>query len=448
MFRKYFTYLVMVFLILSCHRGPRETQLLDILVKLRALPGITVTEIEPYYGYPRAFQIDLIQPVDHHNPGGWIFVQRMYLSHVDESMPMIFAPSGYASFPTSGQEIAGILGTNCLSVTHRYFEGSRPQPLDWEYLTVEQAAADHHRIVALFKRIYQGIWISSGRSKSGETVLHHRRFYPDDVQATIAYVAPIVLAPHDQRFPEFLETVGDRDCRDKLKRFQRALLENRESLIPLVEGYFQENELVVSMDINVVFEYAVIDYMFLFWQYHLEDCASIPGPDASLDEMFTHFKEVGRLSVFSDGRRAYYEPYYYQCLTEIGGAGFKTDHLDDLLIYVREPTNEDFAPKDVEFIFKPEVVLDILHWLQTEGNNIIYIYGSIDPWTAGAIELTGGTNALRIIHEGGDHRVRIADLDNPELVISTLEQWLGIAIGQVGRTFRIELDWEETTRNR
>ena len=85
MFKKYFTYLVIVFLILSCHRDSRETQPLDILVKLRALPGITVTEIEPHYGYPRAFQIDLIQPVDHHNFAGWIFVQRMYLSHVDES---------------------------------------------------------------------------------------------------------------------------------------------------------------------------------------------------------------------------------------------------------------------------------------------------------------------------------------------------------------------------
>ena len=63
---------------------------------------------------------------------------------------------------------------------------------------------------------------------------------------------------------------------------------------------------------------------------------------------------------------------------------------------------------------------------------------------AGAIELTGGTNAFRIIHEGGDHHVRIADLDNPELVISTLEQWLGISIGGVGNTFRIDLDLEET----
>jgi hypothetical protein len=358
--------LLLIFLIISCNRDTTEIQPLDLLERLRALPGVVVvTEIEPHYGYPRAFEIDIIQPVDHQNPYGQTFLQRLYLSHVDESMPMVFAPNGYAVTPTSGQEIAGILGTNCISVTHRYFEGSKPEPLDWQYLTVEQAAADHHRIVTLLKFIYQGVWISSGRSKSGETVLHHRRFYPDDVRATIAYVAPIVLAPHDRRFVEYLETLGDEDCRNKLIQFQGRLLENRDSLIPYIEQYFQENELIVSMNINVVFEYAVLGYTFSFWQYHRNDCTTIPGPGASLEEMFTHLNEVKKLSGYSDDRISYYEPYYYQCLTEIGGAGYKTDHLDDLLIYVKNPTIEDFAPKNVEFIYKPEVVLDILHWLQT-----------------------------------------------------------------------------------
>jgi hypothetical protein len=365
--------LLLVFFIVSCNRDTTEIQLLDLLEKLRALPGVVVTEIEPHYGYPRAFEIDILQPVDHQNLLGQTFTQRLYLSHVDESMPMIFAPNGYASTPTSGQEIAGILGTNCISVTHRYFEGSKPEPLDWQYLTVEQAAADHHRIVALFKQIYNGIWISSGRSKSGRTALYHRRFYPDDVRATLAYVAPFVLAPHDRRFFEYIETLGDEDCRNKLIQFQRTLLENRDSIIPFIEQYFQENELVVSMDINVVFEYAVLGYTFSFWQYHRKDCTTIPDPGASFEEMFTHLNEVKKLSDYSDDRISYYEPYYYQCLTETGGAGYKTDHLDDLLIYVKNPTIEDFAPKNVEFIYKPEVVLDILHWLQSEGNNIIYI---------------------------------------------------------------------------
>ena len=94
--------------ILSCNRTPTEPELRDILEKLQALPGVFVQEIAPHYGYPRAFQIDMVQPVDHQNPGGAQFTQRMYLSHTDETMPMVFAPGGYGVTERSGQEIAGI----------------------------------------------------------------------------------------------------------------------------------------------------------------------------------------------------------------------------------------------------------------------------------------------------------------------------------------------------
>ncbi len=59
---------------------------------------------------------------------------------------------------------------------------------------------------------------------------------------------------------------------------------------------------------------------------------------------------------------------------------------------------------------------------------IIYIYGGIDPWSAGMIELTGETNAIRVVQPGADHSVRISDLDEKDLVIETLEEWLKIDI--------------------
>lgn len=71
---------------------------------------------------------------------------------------------------------------------------------------------------------------------------------------------------------------------------------------------------------------------------------------------------------------------------------------------------------------------DVLNWLQTRGNNIIYIYGEKDPWTAAAVEPTAQTNALKIVQPSANHVLRIADLDNPGLVYSTLENWLGIQI--------------------
>lgn len=444
MIRKYFAGLLIIFSICSCKVKPTEPQHRDILDKLRSLPGLVVTEIDPHYRYPRAFQIDMLQYVDHHSSSDQAFLQRVYLSHTDETKPMVFAPSGYEAVPESNQEIARVLGANCIAVTHRFFEGSKPNPPDWKYLTVEQAAADHHCIVTLFKRIYSGIWISSGVSKSGETVLHHRRFYPNDVRATIAYVAPILFDPHDPRVLSFLDNVGDEDCRNRIKQFQRRLLKKRDVIMPYLQQYFQQANLTVSMDMNDVFEYAVIDYAFLFWQYHDLDCSVIPDPGAPVEAMFNHFEEVSRLTRFSDKNISFYEPYYYQCMTEIGGAAFWVDHLRDLLLYVKEPTNGDFAPKNVQCVYNPGVVPDILHWLQTEGNNIIYIYGGIDPWTAGAIELTGQTNALKIIQEGGDHRLKIADLDDPNVVYATLEQWLGIPVRPTGKALKFESDLGES----
>jgi hypothetical protein len=44
-------------------------------------------------------------------------------------------------------------------------------------------------------------------------------------------------------------------------------------------------------------------------------------------------------------------------------------------------------------------------WVREEGNNLIFIYGSDDPWSGGAVELTGQTNALFFMHPGGDHRI-------------------------------------------
>ncbi len=85
--------------------------------------------------------------------------------------------------------------------------------------------------------------------------------------------------------------------------------------------------------------------------------------------------------------------------------------------------------------------------MQTNGNNIIYIYGIDDPWTAGAIELTGATNAIKIMQANANHRVKIADLDNPNLVYNALEEWLGINIQISAKKLSIKYE-EEILKHR
>ncbi len=416
--------LLILLFILSCNKNPTEPEPQDILGKLQALPGIAVSEIEPHYGYPRAFQIDFTQPVDHQNANGQQFTQRLYLSHVDETMPMIFGPSGYGSSPEYVQELAGIMQTNHISVVHRYFINAEPEPLDWQYLTVKQSADDHHRIVAMFKQIYSSVWISSGRSKGGETVLFHRRFYPDDIDATIAYVAPMVFGTADLRFVDFLGSLGSDECWNRIHQFQRSVLENRDSLVTKLLQWFPDNGYTFSGDADMTLESAVRGYDWNFWQRHTYDCETIPSENASFDEMLTHLAAVVRMQNSSDELAGYYKPYVYQAFTEIGYPARNYDHLQDLLLYELQTGAEAFLESDgIELIYKPEVIQDVTQWLKTQGNNIIYIYGGADPWTGGAVELTGQTNAVKIIQAGADHGVKIVDL----------EQWLGIEIGQAAK---------------
>ena len=407
--------------------GPAPWDRGDILDRLNALPGVTAIEIQPYYGYPRAFQVDITQPVDHNRPNGPTFKQRAYLSHIVDSVPMVFAPSGYGTTPQSGQELAEILQANCLSVTHRYFPEARPSNPDWTYLDIWQAAQDHHRVVTLFQRIYDGTWVSTGASKGGKTAVFHRRFYPEDVDATVAYVAPFLLSVQDPRFEPYLRSRGTPEEREAIYSFQRMLLERKQELLPFFQQWFTQNGLTYSLPLAPAFEGSVVSYEWNFFQRHRFSLTDIPGPGATEAAMIEHLAQVVRLHYDSDVYRDYFKAYVYQVLTETGSPKYEPYHLFDLLeeseVDVR--VSYDFPP-NMEFTYRWESIPDVLQWAAAEGDGIIYIYGEVDPWTAGAVDLNGPADALKVLQPGADHGVRIGDLDEEGLVLQRLETWLGI----------------------
>ena len=261
------------------------------------------------------------------------------------------------------------------------------------------------------------------------TSLFHKRFYPDDVFATVAYVSPFMFSTADSRFADFLETLGDESCRQCLLSFQRLVLQNRDSLLPRFSAWFSDNGFIHPVDTIGEFESAVRTYDWSFWQYSEGNCAGIPGQEASFDEMLVHLDDVVRFRYMTDERSEYMRPWSYQAATQIGYPERRYDHLADLL--TREVGGFGggyFDSLGIDLVYRPETVLDIHDWLLTEGNNVVYIYGGNDPWTAGAIELIGQTNALKVLREGENHGVKIADLADPEFVLATLERWLGVQV--------------------
>ena len=408
---------------------PETNDPVDVLDRLSSISGVEVEEITPQNGFTRQFEIYITQPLDHSQPQGTVFQQRIFISHTDTSHPVIFMPSGYSSSPVKVCELSSRMQANQIYAAHRFMAGARPESMDWEYLTVEQASADFHRVADLLNDVYTGVWMSYGVSKNGQAALFHRRYFPDDVEATVAIGAALSLGTEDPRYETFLNSAGTESDREHIGRFQRITLQKRTGILPMIEAYIAQSTFhFTRMSAPEILEYEVLEFPFSFRQVSDGDCSSIPDTTATVAELYTYLHDFGYFDFYSDELLEYYQPVYYQAFTELGWYRLIDDHLQDLLIAVPDPSYQAMAPPGAVLTFHPEVMQDVLAWLATSGDRIIHIYGADDPWSAGAIESAGSADALIVIQPGANHTVRIADLDQASLVHSTLERWLGITI--------------------
>ncbi|OGU56838.1 MAG: hypothetical protein A2V66_10645 [Ignavibacteria bacterium RBG_13_36_8] len=423
--------LYFLFFQIFCYaQGEVKSPMDDLYSKLKSLPGVYVKKINALPGFKEEFEIALVQPVDHKNPNGLKFTQRIFLSHRDYTKPIVLETEGYGTAWPKEKEITKILDANQIIVEHRYFESSKPKPLDWKYLTSWQAASDHHRIVELFKKIYPGKWLTTGRSKGGMAALFHRAYYPGDVDATIAYVAPIMIGPTDPRIEIFMNSVGDERSREKIKQFQRLCLQRKAKLLPFLEKYSKEQGLIFSCSLEEAFERIVIEFPYSFWSGNHED-DEIPNPDASEEQLFEYLNRVNSFSSISDANLKSNSPLYYQQYTELGYVNYPCSHLNELLHVLKDPHFSFYVPKDAPVTdFNSDTMPMVLNYLQNNGNNIIYLYGEFDIWTSCAVELFDKTNAIKLILKGKGHLFDIKDFPVSEknIVYTALEDWLQLEI--------------------
>lgn len=405
----------------------------DILTQLEAIAGATVTEEPSDIGGYRYFLIDFEQPVDHAAPDGQRFSQRIALHHRSESAPTVLASTGYGLFLPYQylEEPSLLLDANQLFVEHRFFSPSRPDPADWTKLDIEQAAADHHRIVEAFRAIYDGRWISTGASKGGMTSVYHRRFYPDDVAGTVAYVAPLSYGLDDQRYVTFLAEVGSEPCRQALRDFQREVLLRRAAMLERATAQaVQDGYSYDIFGLDPTLESSVISVPFAFWQYggsYL--CADIPTSGATDDEVWSFLEQVSPVSGGADDSLLWFEPYYWQAYTELGAPGIDTSHLSDLLLYDLSAI-DDLPSVPIEPELDAAAMQDIASWVATDGEGLLFVYGDSDPWTAGAFELGGATDSYRLFAPGQNHyaQINVLGSSDAQIAYDALESWAGVSI--------------------
>lgn len=403
---------------------------------LRGVPGLTVEPVSTEVPSACAFDLVFDQPVDHTAPEGARFGQRARLLHRSANAPFSLASTGYALFGQKvvDTELSSLLGANLLVVEHRYFPPSAPdEPLDWTQLNIEQAAADHHRFVEALRPLYPGPWVSEGVSKGGMTSVYHRRFYPDDVVGTVAYVAPQNESANDARYGDFLEQVGDAACRDSLIALQREVLASprRERMVEKMKAAgTAQNHTFDFFGPDKIFEFAIGESRFLFWQYQdPARCLGLPAISASDDALYEFFDSVSVFaSFYDDASLEFFAPYYYQSATQIGAPGPLELHLEGLLLYPGENVVDAYPPAGVSKPFDPAPLDDVAGWVASEAERIIFVYGEYDPWTAGAFDLGSARDSHLFVAPEGNHGSKLLDLAEIDqtTAFDALATWTGV----------------------
>lgn len=417
--------LLLLLVIVSANASNKE-----LYQKLCTLKGVITVDSLPSDYSSEKYVVTIRQPLDHKHPEKGSFTQRVVISHEGFDRPTVLVTEGYggdyALNPRYRDELAGLFQTNTVFVEHRYFSGSVPDTVDWQYLTAQNSASDLHLITTLFKQIYPQKWISTGISKGGQTALIYRAFFPNDVDITVPYVAPVSRSAEDGRHEPFLNKVGDKKTRQAILSFQREVLKRRGEIIPLLEKFCLEKQLSFRISMNEVLDYCVLEYSFAFWQWGTP-ASQIPANSATTEVLFKHLTEISGPDYFATGQPT--QAFFIQAARELGYYGYDIEPFKDLL-FIR--TAKDYLqrimlPEGITIQFQPELYKKLTNFIETSDPRLIFVYGEYDPWTSvGITKLDGKKNMFVAIQPKGSHRARINTLPDSlrDKVIKTIKLWL------------------------
>ena len=370
-----------------------------------------------------------IQPLDHRHPEKGSFRQRVIVSHVGFDRPTVIEGYGaaYALRSQYREELSKLLNANMIFVEYRYFLESTPEPKDWQYLTAENSADDLHAITTAFKNIYPGKWIATGISKGGQTTLLYRTFYPDDVDISVPYVAPLCYGVEDGRHEPFLHKVSTPENRKIIEDFQLEALKRKATLLPRFEKYCTEKNYSFRAPIEEIYDYSVLEYSFALWQWGTP-ISSIPATTASDDEIFSHLLAISEPGYFTaDSPNA---SFFVQAARELGYYGYDVQPFKQ---YLSIQSSEGYLhrlmlPEELKDMpFDKTLSKKITKFLKKQDPKMIFIYGQNDPWTAAGVTwLKNKKNIHVFIQPNGSHLARISTLPEAEKaeVMELINEWL------------------------
>ena len=392
--------------------------------QLASLANIKIINISRQ-GNKLRFELLFKQSLDHENPNTESFDQRLIFFYSGKT-------DAVTEIVTEGYSLDNIeettylsekLDVNLLFVEFRYYGNSIPKSNKsnpFKFLNNTQQMHDYHKIRLELGEVLTGKWVSYGISKGALNALNYKQLYPDDVDLTMAIVAPINTEYENSKISDFIKNkVASKELREFVKQFQRIALEQRKIILPLFKSWAKDNNLTFNTvgGLPKAYEHAVIHFPLLYWQYeqYKEDFYSNSLVRNSENNPLSIFKRLAESSAFyfiSDAMLQHdFKGFFYQTLTELGYYKANIDHLLDLLKEVKSSSTQDFYFKDINTSYNASNMKKLKTWLENQANDIIYIYGGHDPWVSCSITPSRATNSVRYTMPSMAHNVRIMHLE-------------------------------------
>ena len=363
------------------------------------------------------------------------FEQRVIVCHAGFDRPTVLVTEGYwadyALRPNYCEELARLLNTNIVVVEYRYFGESVPEACDWQYLTVANSLCDLHHVVEMLKPVYAGKWISTGISKGGQTTMFYRSYYPDDVDISVPYVAPLNKSLEDGRHESFLsDKVGTAAERKVIEDYMMRLVRDREVFLPMFREFVASKGYEFRVPLDEIYDLCVAELRYAIWQWGTP-IDSVPGPDSSDEEAFRYLIGINDPDYFSV--QSPYVAFNVMAAKELGYYGYDIRPFRGHMSIVN---TKDYlrrvmlgSPENT-FEFDNTLYRHVVRFLKKNDPKMIYIYGEVDPWSAsGVCEWLDDSKKenLRIyVKEGGSHSTRISSFDEnvQDEILGKIRQWL------------------------
>ena len=461
---------------------------------LEAIDGVVSVEEIEFYGetpyYSERYLVTFEQPLDWNDPSKGTFPQRVTVEVSEGAGINVMETYGYCLmdyiYPNINilgmdeyfiPEMANLVTSsgNYINVEHRFFGGSRPADMTntdtkyWEYNTPENAANDYHKIYSSLAPLLCDRWVSVGTSRGGLMTNVYAKYFPNDMDVYIAYVAPCSDGFDGTNMYDFVyneignTTYGEelaKKYRDNVTAVQVKLIKEKEALLSSFISALEQRGVTFHEgfdDYGSLYDLAVLEFAVQIWQAGQSYLSSLwellEMPEGTSGERMQKLDNIFSLLIgvqnpsdwayssaawpyYSDGAM-YYGQYLYDfsylraAMTEAG--------VDVNKLSVK-PEDEKDIPWKIVFSDEQRAAFaydggafrsELLDDMKTTTAKHLMIFGGSDPWRSQGVpeEATNGNdNIARYINPNYTHDSKISNMldETKAEILNLLKTWLAI----------------------